>query len=121
MQRIGHFEFGLDRRPINVGDGAMGEILRAFHDGEEVRGWALYWASLHNNLADRLAADVALQDAVQAVRLEELCPRPQETAAQLSTHFHLPARQSLIPGASCRARCPPHYTTRTSTAPIATI
>src|SRR3546814_6853228 len=35
MQRIGHFEFGLDRRPINVGDGAMGEILQAFHDGEE--------------------------------------------------------------------------------------
>src|SRR3546814_18543019 len=46
MRRIWHFEFGIDRRPINVGDGAIGEVLQAFKSGDEVGGQALYWASL---------------------------------------------------------------------------
>ncbi|HEY9548745.1 MAG TPA: sulfotransferase [Kiloniellaceae bacterium] len=121
MQRIGHFEFGLDRRPINVGDGAMGEILQAFHDGEEVRGWALYWASLHNHLADRLAADVALQAAVKAVRFEELCRRPQETLAQLFAHCDLPDSDALIAEAAGRMRMPSYYRPDFSAADLATI
>src|SRR3546814_11516245 len=36
MRRIGHFAFGLDRRPINVGDGAIGEVLQAFESGDEI-------------------------------------------------------------------------------------
>src|SRR3546814_13975856 len=53
MRRIGHFEFGIDRRPINVGDGAIGEVLQAFESGDEVRGQALYWASLHTRSEER--------------------------------------------------------------------
>src|SRR3546814_19814992 len=74
----------------------MGEILQAFHDGEEVRGWALYWASLHNHLADRLAADAALRAAVKTVRFEDLCRRPRETLAQLFAHCDLPDSDVLV-------------------------
>src|SRR3546814_3806596 len=46
MRRIGHFEFGIDRRASNVGDGAIGEVLQEFERGDEVRGQALEWARL---------------------------------------------------------------------------
>src|SRR3954452_11704409 len=40
MQRTGHFEFGLDRRPMNLGDASrVRAIRRAWAGGEEVRGW----------------------------------------------------------------------------------
>src|SRR5256885_9037200 len=44
MRRSGHFEFGRDRRPMNLGDGErVRAIQRAWAAGEEVRGWACYW------------------------------------------------------------------------------
>src|SRR3546814_5879026 len=59
MRRIGHFEFGIDRRTINVGDGAIGDVLQAFESGDEVRGQSLYWATTPTYIADRLAANAA--------------------------------------------------------------
>ena len=109
MRRIGHFEFGLDRRPINVGDDAMSGILQAFHDGEEVRGQALYWASLHNWLADRLEANPALRAAVRVVRFEDLCGRPRDTLAALFDHCDLPDSGALIDEAAARMRMPTYY------------
>src|SRR3546814_5900558 len=95
MRRIGHFEFGIDRRPINVGDGAIGEVLQAFESGDEVRGQALYWASLHTYLADRLAANAALRAAVKVVRFEDLCRAPRETLSAKSEE-HTSELQSLM-------------------------
>src|SRR5579864_75011 len=44
MQRSGHYEFGLDRRPMNLGDSErVGKIQEAWTAGEEVRGLAMYW------------------------------------------------------------------------------
>ncbi|MEX0871758.1 MAG: sulfotransferase, partial [Aquisalimonadaceae bacterium] len=41
LRRVGHFEFGLDRRPVNTGDAvAVEHILRCWRDGAEVEGWA---------------------------------------------------------------------------------
>lgn len=109
MRRIGHFEFGLDRRPINVGDGAISGILQAFHDGEEVRGQALYWVSLHNWLADRLEASPTLRAAVHVVRFEDLCTRPRETLSALFEHCDLPNSGVLISEAAARMRMPTYY------------
>src|SRR5262249_57886780 len=45
MQRSGHFEFGLGRRPMNPGDtDRVRDIERVWAAGEEVRGWARYWS-----------------------------------------------------------------------------
>jgi hypothetical protein len=60
MQRVGHFEFGLDRRPINAGDAAcVAEVAALWACGEEVEGWARYWSHIHGYLADRLAEAAA--------------------------------------------------------------
>lgn len=121
MRRIGHFEFGLDRRPINVGDGAMAAILQAFHDGEEVRGQALYWASLHNYLADRLDANADLRAAVQVVRFEDLCSEPRGTLDALFAHCDLPDSGVLLSEAAQRMHMPTYYRPDFSAAERATI
>ena len=39
MQRSGHFEFGLDRRPINPGnDSVTAEVLNLWREGREIQG-----------------------------------------------------------------------------------
>src|SRR3546814_11107493 len=46
MQRVGHFEFGLDRRPLNLGKAdETAEVLRLWRDGWDIEGWSLYWRS----------------------------------------------------------------------------
>src|SRR3546814_20609532 len=109
MRRIWHFEFGIDRRPINVGDGAIGEVLQAFESGDEVRGQALYWASLHTYLADRLAANAALPAAVKVVRFEDLCRPPRETLSALFQPCALPASGVPIPEAAHPLPMPTYF------------
>lgn len=77
LQRAGHFEFGLDRRPINTGDDeALSQVRRAWAGGDEITGWALYWEMLHRWLLQTLAADRALAKSVHLVSFEALCRNP---------------------------------------------
>ncbi|WP_299625927.1 sulfotransferase [Pelagibius sp.] len=109
MRRIGHFEFGLDRRPVNLGDGAVPVILEAWDRGEEVEGWARYWASLYGYLADRLAAAPALAAAVKLVRFEDLCQRPFEVLSAVCDHCHLEGSAHLVAEAAETMRMPRYY------------
>lgn len=121
MRRVGHFEFGLDRRPINTGDGVMPAILAAFERGEEVLGWALYWASLHRYVADRLEASAVLRAAVHVVRFEDLCEKPTETLSRLFAHCELPESEELIAGAAGGMHAPAYYRPDFSAGDLATI
>ncbi|NIA67436.1 sulfotransferase [Pelagibius litoralis] len=109
MRRIGHFEFGLDRRPVNVGDGAMDQVLAAWDRGAEAEGWAIYWASLHGYLADRLAANPALAAAVKVVRFEDLCNSPFEVLGEVCAHCRLPDSAHLVAEAAELMRMPSYY------------
>jgi hypothetical protein len=78
MRRAGHFEFGLNRTPINCGDdAAVAEIQKAWRDGEEVRGWALYWAMIHNFIRDQVLGDKKIAPNVRVLRYEDLCAQPE--------------------------------------------
>ena len=58
MQRSGHFEFGLDRRPMNLGDAnRVRQILESWAGGDEIRGLARYWDMVYDYLDRLLAAD----------------------------------------------------------------
>ncbi|MEI6787155.1 MAG: sulfotransferase [bacterium] len=87
LRRVGHFEFGPDRRAINVGDTALArEVEALWAAGEEVRGWARYWASIHGFLAERMEADPLFRKAVRLVQFEELCEQPASELRKIAEH-----------------------------------
>lgn len=92
MSRLGHFEFGRDRRPIHIGDGAQAVAIRAAWDaGREVEGYARAWNDLYGFVADRLDAMPVLREAVLVVRHEDLCMEPERSLRRLFAHCGLDA------------------------------
>jgi hypothetical protein len=110
LQRVGHFEFGLDRRPVNIGDAdGIGEILNLWQGGAEVEGWARYWSQLYGYVADRLEANPRLRDATLLVGFEELCREPRKVLRTVLDHCRLPAADAFVDEQACRIRFPSYY------------
>jgi hypothetical protein len=110
LRWVGHFEFGLDRRPINAGDQrATEDVIKLWTNNEEVRGWSRYWNSIYRYLADRLDLSPALRDAALVIRFEDLCQEPDQVLRRLLEHCHLEDAENLIQGFSQRIRFPAYY------------
>lgn len=105
MQRVGHYEFGLDRRPVNIGEGSQAaSILQAWVEGREVEGLARLWDDVHRFIAQRLDASPALREACIVVRHEDLCAAPRETLGKLFSHCRLDPGNTLLESAAARLR-----------------
>jgi hypothetical protein len=110
MQRTGHFEFGLDRRPINLGDAArVQQIRKDWAAGDEVRGLAQYWDMVYGYLARLLASDPRVREATQVVRFETLCAAPRETLRGVLDHCRLPEAERIALQFAPGIRYPTYY------------
>ncbi|MGI9498739.1 MAG: sulfotransferase [Geminicoccaceae bacterium] len=110
MRRVGHFEFGPDRRPINAGDdAAIRMILDLWAQGEEVEGQARYWAHLHGKIADQLEADERLRDAVLIVGYEDLCAEPKPMIQRLFEHCQLSIGEEGLEKLAAKVQFPAYY------------
>ena len=111
LQRVGHYEFGLDRRPINAGGdgGGVAAILDLWARGAEVEGWARYWSHVHGFIADRLDANLRLRDAALVVRYEDLCRSPRDVLRAVLEHCRLPGADDLVERAAAGVRFPSYY------------
>ena len=110
MRRVGHFEFGLDRRPIHTGDQATLErVENLWADGHEVEGWAHYWAMIYADVADRIDADPKLADAALIVRYEDMCTNSQEVLTGFYAHCGLDVDEATLDAAASRLRMPGYY------------
>lgn len=122
MQRSGHFEFGLDRRPMNLGDDKrVQEIVRAWATGEEVRGWALYWDMVHGYLARLLESDAQVRAAALTVPFETLCESPAETLRAALKHCMLAESEQVVARFAPTIRPPDYYKNSFSEAELAVI
>jgi hypothetical protein len=122
LQRVGHFEFGLDRRPVNAGDAAATErILACWQRGDEVEGWARYWSHIYGYLADRLDADPRLREAALLVRFEDLCRAPAESIRALFEHCRLAVSEPALGELAGMLHSPTYYQPRFSEAELATV
>jgi hypothetical protein len=119
MRRLGHFEFGLDRRPIHLGDDRRVQQVRwAWKRGEEVRGWALYWAMVHEYLAQVLDGDARLRAAAHVVRYEDLCAAPAAIIAAALKHCDLTEVDRLVAAFAPKVERPDYYKSGLSAADV---
>jgi hypothetical protein len=110
MRRSGHFEFGLDRRPMHLGDGErIQRIVDAWAAGEEVRGLARYWDMVYGYLARLLASDAGVRAATRVVRFETICDAPGETLRAVLEHCLLPDAERLVEQHAPGIRYPTYY------------
>ncbi len=110
MRRVGHFEFGPDRRPINTGDDReIAAIQDLWAKGEEVEGQACYWAHLHGRIADQLEADDRLRDAVLIVAYEDLCAEPEAMVRTLFAHCRLDVTDDAVRELAAKVQFPSYY------------
>jgi hypothetical protein len=122
MRRSGHFEFGRDRRPMNLGDGErVRAVLRAWAAGEEIRGWAYYWDMVHGHLLRLLDADARVRAATKVVRFEDLCAAPAQTVRAVLNHCHLPDGERVVARFAPSIRSPDYYQSTFSPAELAVI
>jgi hypothetical protein len=107
LRALGHFEFGLDRRPINLGDdAAVRSVMAAWAGGREIEGWALYWRQIHEYLADLLDAHEAVRRAALVVRFETLHGEPHASLDRILDHCGLDIDEATRGGLAARLRAP---------------
>ena len=110
LQRTGHFEFGRDRRAINAGDDeVVRSVAELWKAGEEVRGWARYWAHLYGHVAERLGADTALREASMVVRHEDLCADTEARIRRLMQHCQLAPVEEVVDRYRDAVQLPTYY------------
>lgn len=109
MQRSGHFEFGLDRRPIHTGDeDGVGRVLAAWRAGREIEGWAGYWSLVYGYVRDVLDHHPQIAAATHVVRYEDLCGDPEDVMSGVLHHCDL-SPGTLPRTAGQTVRAPDYY------------
>lgn len=122
MRRSGHFEFGLDRRPIHLGDDQKTRrVIEAWANREEVRGLAIYWSAVYEYLANLLASNVHVRNAALIVQFETLCANPSETLKKVFAHCSLPDVGSIVDRYAPGIRIPKYYENNFSQVDLAII
>jgi hypothetical protein len=114
LKRIGHFEFGPDRSPINVGTAS--DIVELWERGDEIRGWARYWARLYGFIAGQMERTGRLDGAMLLVRYEDFCRAPEMILRQVVAHAGLNAPDSFIEDFARRVSSPTYYSSTLSKA-----
>jgi Sulfotransferase family len=110
LQRVGHFEFGLDLRPINLGDTQkVEEIAMLWKSQNDVCAWSRYWNQIYDYIAQQLKANSHLREAVTIVRFEDLCQSPEKTIRAIMEHCSLENSEQIIQKFSHKIKSPSYY------------
>jgi hypothetical protein len=107
----GHFEFGLDRTAISLGDKSqVARIESCWQDGRDAEGWGHYWSLIFGYLKDLTEQDPMVAEACLFVRYEDLCRQSGETIDRISAHCRLdPATFAPIRAQFVEKLSPPDY------------
>ena len=107
MQRAGHYEFGLDRRPIHCGQQQeLARVQALWAEKQEVQGWAAYWAMIHSFLIENVGHDALLSQQCFFVPYDQLCSDPGRLLHSLLTFCELEVPSELFERFVSRVRNP---------------
>jgi len=123
MRRVGHFEFGLDLRPINFGDlDAVTRVQKLWASGQHVRGWAAYWASAYSFIADLFDKDdKSLARRMLIVHYRNFCAAPAAVLRRVYHHCELEVERRVFEEQAARISAPTYYKTDFSKADLEAI
>jgi hypothetical protein len=122
MQRAGHFEFGLDLRPINFGNlDTVLRIQRLWSGNDQVKGWAAYWASAYSFIADLFEKDKSLAERMLIVDYSDFCKAPAEMLRRIYSHCELEVEEPVLKEQGVRVSAPTYYKPAFSNAEIGVI
>ncbi len=99
LEAAGHYEFGPQRRPVNLSPERLGEIEAAWRAGEEYRGYARQWAQVYAHV-HRLREDPALAGRILVVRYEDACDDPHALRGELLGFCGLADAQGRVEAAA---------------------
>ena len=106
LEAAGHYEFGPQRRPINLDPGRIGEIEAAWREGGDYRGYARQWAQVYAHV-HRLRSDPALAGRILVLRYEDACARPQSLQRELLRFCALADTRGRVAAAAATLSAPP--------------
>ncbi|NVM29629.1 MAG: sulfotransferase [Candidatus Helarchaeota archaeon] len=88
---IGHREFGHRRVCVNVGNTDTIHKIRQLWRIKEtyVKGWAYYWSSVYDFVANLLESNEKIKNATLLIRYEDLCGEPAKTIDMILGHIEL--------------------------------
>ncbi len=110
LRRVGHFEFGPDRRPINMGDqSCVNAVLKAWRSREDLRAWALYWTHIYGSFYRDIMDNPKLRQSCFLMRYEDLCAEPAKTLSLIMEHCKIDEAQSVIADYADKLRAPAYY------------
>jgi len=91
----GHNEFGHRQLCINVGDTKLIYEIRKLWSFKEtyIKGWALYWRSIYDFIANQLDINKMLKKATLIVRYDDLCKTPEKIIDEILEHIELPVKE----------------------------
>jgi len=110
MRRVGHFEFGMDLRPVNTGpESRTGEIMKLWENGSEVEGWAKYWADIHSYLYRELTGKPELAESAVVVSYRKLCEDSERVLRDIYCHARLDVNDKIIEKQGAGLTRPSYY------------
>jgi hypothetical protein len=97
LKMLGHREFGHHRICINVNNTELIHKIRKFWSNNKtyVKGWAYYWASIYDFIAENLEMNEKLRNATFVVNYDALCEKPADTIDKILEHTELPLARFL--------------------------
>ena len=115
MQRVGHFEFGLDRKIINVGDNKVVQTIRRYwSEGREAEAYATTWNSVYGYIYDAVKADAGLRSSIFFVKYEDLCEGPTSVIERICKHVEIETSKSILEKYAAKISFPDYYSTNLS-------
>ncbi len=109
MRRVGHFEFGADRRPVHTGDtNALQMTVAAWDQKLESTGYAHQWAAIYDHVV-RLFHQRDLANNVMVVSYDRLCHEPEIQFRRIAEFCELSFDDSQIHSLSHDLAAPEYY------------
>lgn len=108
MQNLGHFEFGLDRRPINFGDTKKTMEIQKLLDDENILGYAKYWAVIYSYVI-KLIKDSSVNRNIILIDYDTFCANPSTTLKKIYKHCELDIKESKLIEQANTISAPTYY------------